>query len=415
MTAASEGGRGERRKLMLSLAANAATRIPGAAGILLFLPLVREGLGVAQYAALLTALALGGAMTFVFGGVGIAARRMIGEAHGARDYAAQADAFHSLLLVSIVLGTGVALVVIAWQWWTTVSGVLMLVALIPVASATTNLFDNVRAAYNEHYVTAGIQFAVQMTLYAAGIEISAFSRNPLLAGLVIGGGSMIASIIAGLALLRAHPALRGGCPRRVRMVVGHATGAGLADGLLMGGLALAVVLVAARADPVLGAWFATIVRLFQTFLAPVLLVLLPIGSYLRMGWESRDPASRRRVVMASFASGVAYGTVVALALAVMAAFYMGRVLGLPAPATSVSIAVFALLGAIVLYKSYTSIAFLLLDLRHLAIGSTAIVAASFAVAALPVGVACALIGYAMVTTLGLLLLTGDSVRRYRGG
>lgn len=409
------GGTGdERQKLMLSLAANAATRIPGAAGILLFLPLAREGLGVAQYAALLAALSLGGAVTFVFGGVGITARRMIGAAHGAHDHTAQAEAFQSLVLLSLVLGIAAALVVVAWQWWTAAPSVLMLVALIPVASAAANLFDNVRAAYNEHYVTASIQFAVQLTLYAAGIGIGVFARDPLLVGLVMGGGSMIASVLAGVSLLRAHPALRGRRPRQMRAVITQVTGAGLADGMLMSGLALAVVLVEARADPALGAWFATIVRLFQTFLAPVLLVLLPVGSYVRMGWGSRDAASRRRVVVTSFAGGLAYGTVVALALATMTGFYIGRVMGLDAPAMQVSVAVFALLGTIVLYKSYTSIAFLLLDLRHLAIGSAAVVATSFAVAALPLSVATALIGYAVVTAVGLLLLTADSVRRYRG-
>ena len=58
----------EQRKLALSLATNFATRIPGAVGVLWFLPLLRYGLGTDPYSALLAALALGNSASALRGG-----------------------------------------------------------------------------------------------------------------------------------------------------------------------------------------------------------------------------------------------------------------------------------------------------------------------------------------------------------
>lgn len=404
----------ERRRLALSLVANAATRIPAAIGVLLFLPLARAGLGVADYAAMLAALALGGAATFVFGGIGIAARRMIGAAHDAGDDAAQGDAFGSLLAIDAILLAFASIGVIAWQAVHGAAPALLFVALIPVLAAAANLFDSVRAAYNEHYVTATVQFVVQTVLYALGIGVAIFARDIVLSAMVIGGGNLIASLIAGVLLVRAHPALRRVGSGRLRGAAVQSGGAGIADGLLMSGLALAVVVVELRGDAVTGAWFATMVRLFQTFLSPVLLILVPVASYLRIGWDQRPPASRCRVLRLAMAGGAVYGVLAGVGLALAAELYVVRILDLSAPGSVVALSVFALFGAIVLYKSYTSIAFVLIELRHLALGSAAVVAASFVLAMAMPDIGAALLAYASVTAAGLAVLVADSARRYRG-
>ena len=70
----------EQRKAILSVGMSLLTRLPGLAGLLLFLPLVRFGLGAAGYADLLSGMALGMA-AFSSGGIALIRRRMIGEAY----------------------------------------------------------------------------------------------------------------------------------------------------------------------------------------------------------------------------------------------------------------------------------------------------------------------------------------------
>ena len=53
----------EQRKLIYSLGANFMTRVPGAVGVLWFLPLLRFGLGTADYASLLASMSLSAGRT----------------------------------------------------------------------------------------------------------------------------------------------------------------------------------------------------------------------------------------------------------------------------------------------------------------------------------------------------------------
>src|SRR5207245_15232 len=82
-----------------------------------------------------------------------------------------------------------------------------------------------------------------------------------------------------------------------------------ADGFLMATLSLSVVWLQAAAVPATSAWFATIVRLFQTLLTPVILVLLPLSSYIRILWQAKSAAQQPAVTKRTLFIGNVYAVV----------------------------------------------------------------------------------------------------------
>ena len=128
------------------------------------------------------------------------------------------------------------------------------------------------------------------------------------------------------------------------------------------------------------AWFATEVRLFQTFLVPVVLLLLPLSSYIRILWNSKSAEQRHAFARATLAIGVGYGALVATALFLASHLYVELLLHLPTPGSLLEVLpVFLLFGAIVAYKSYSSIAYMVLeDSAYLSTCTTIVVALAVA-------------------------------------
>ena len=116
----------EQRKLLFSLGANFLTRVPGAIGLLWFLPLLRFGLGTDDYANLLTSMALGSAAAFLSGGFSVVGRRLIGEAYSGGDRAGEADGFASLVVANVA-ALSVALAIIAAYCWVRGAGTVFLI------------------------------------------------------------------------------------------------------------------------------------------------------------------------------------------------------------------------------------------------------------------------------------------------
>lgn len=361
MSARLDGTYPERRKLLFSLGTNFLTRIPGAIGILWFLPLLRFGLGTDDYAKLLTAMALGSAAAFLFGGFSLVGRRLIGEAYANGDREGEAAGVASLFVANAV-ALGVALSIIAVYCMVSNSSTdFVVVAALSSFGLFLTTFDNVRSAYNEHYVTATLQFGLQGAVYAVGFLVSATRHSVILASLVVQSHYMLASLITFTLLLRNRPYLMGGRPVVVWPVARQGTILAVADGLMMATLSLAVVWLQSSASSADAAWFATIIRLFQTFLVPVVLLLIPLSSYIRISWNGKSIAQQRSFAKATLSIGLGYGAVVAVALLGASQFYVGFLLHLPAPGGFLRILpCFLLFGAIVAYKSYSSIAYLVL-------------------------------------------------------
>ena len=102
---------------------------------------------------------------------------------------------------------------------------------------------------------------------------------------------------------------------------------------MMATLSLSVVWLQTSASSTTSAWFATMVRLFQTFLVPVILLLIPLSSYIRILWNGKSVAQQQAFAKATLFIGLCYGAIVAVALLLVSRFYVGLLLHLPAPGT----------------------------------------------------------------------------------
>jgi hypothetical protein len=373
----------EQRKLLFSLGTNFLTRIPGAVGVLWFLPLLHFGLGTDDYASLLSSLALGSAAAILAAGFSLVGRRLIGEAYGNGDRQGEANAFASLVVANAA-ALCLALAIVAAYWSTRGIGTAALaVATIPAFAAFLNTFDNVRMAYNEHYVTAMLQLVLQVTIYGIGFSLPATRHNLILGAVVLQGHYLAASLITLALLVRNRPYLIGGRPIVAWRVARDGTLLAIADGCLMATLSLSVVWLQNSASTTASAWFATMVRLFQTLLVPVILLLTPLSSYVRLLWNAKSVAQQQTFTMITLWIGLGYGAIVAVALLVASRLYVGGALNLPEPGSILQILpIFLLFAAIVAYRAYSSIAYLVLqETAHLASWTTAATGTSVVLAA----------------------------------
>lgn len=362
----------EQRKLALSLATNFATRIPGAVGVLWFLPLLHFGLGTDLYAALLAAIALGNSVSSLRAGLVVIGRRMIGEAYSCGDRVREADGFMSLLVAGLgALAAGLAIIFL-YCWWRESDMSILIVSAIPVVSSFLNTFDNVRAAYNEHYVTATIQTCLQVGLYTIGLTVPATRESVVFASLILQGSYMIASFLTFLLLIRERSYLLTGNPVAVWPIVRDGTIISVADGFTLASLGMAVVWLQAAADDQTSAWFATVVRLFETLLVPVVLTVMPLSSYIRIRWNDHSTAQQRKLTQVTLAVGIGYGVAVAIGLFAATRIYVSQLLHLSQPGGLLSILpCFLLFTAIVAYRTYSLVAYAVSDQsRHLSYWST---------------------------------------------
>jgi hypothetical protein len=349
---------GEKRKLLLSVGTAFLTRIPGAIGLVWFLPLLRFSMGTDLYSSLLSAIALGGAASFLAGGFHVVGRRMIGESYGDSNQAAEADAFMSTLVVNVI-ALAIALGIVGAYCWISHATInYLIVAGLSVFQISVQMFDNVRSAYNENYVTSILLIIFQSIAYAIGFLVPESREYVVLAILVLGAPYMITSIVTCAMLLRDKPYLMAGTPLAITLVARQGFMLAVADGFLFATLSLSVVWLQRTASVDTAAWFATIVRLFQTFLVPISLLMLPLSSYIRLRWNDTSMMHQQRYTKATVAIGVVYGAIVSLALFAASQFYVGRMLHLPVPH---DVSIFFLFGAIVAYRSYSSVAYVVLN------------------------------------------------------
>lgn len=352
----------EQRKLLLSLGTNFATRIPGSIGVLCFLPLLRFGLGTDNYAKLLAASALGTAATFLSGGFNFVGRRLVGQAYSAGDRRGEAAACASLSVANGASLLFAFIVIISYCSAVGAGAAFLIAAALAAITAFLNTFDDVRAAYNEHYVTATLLIILQLISYAFGFLVP-FTREHLVVGaFVIASPYQFASLFALMLLLRRRSYLIGGSWKFVWRIIREGTVYALADGLLTATLSLAIVWLETMGSAQPAAWFATLVRLFQIFLVPVTLLLLPLSSYIRIIWNTSGPEKQRAFASITLMMGLGYGALVGVALLFVSQLYIGGLLHLSAPENLLHVVpCFVLFASIVAYRTYSSIAYLVFD------------------------------------------------------
>jgi len=358
----------EQRKLILSLIANLGTRIPGLAGLLFLIPLFRYGLGVVEYESLLASIALGTVGGFLLNGFSLIGRRAIGEAYARRDQVAEAQIFRNLASISLIALLLSIVVIILYSRFFDVS-INPYIASMTMFLLFTNMFDNVRAAYNEHYVTAFFLLSFQIIMYALAIFVAIFQKNLILAALVLQGPGICASIIALILLIVKRPYLLRRGPIAIGSMIRSGMLLSLADGMLLFMLNVLVVVIAAAAAPTTSAWFATLVRLFSSLLIPAVLLLTPLASYIRIIWVGKTARQKVFIINCAFASSVIYSALITAGLPLLSYFYIQKLLNLPEISSHLGvISIYTLMAAIVIYRVFSSIAYMVLNSQRISYG-----------------------------------------------
>lgn len=408
----------QQRQLLLSLFANFATRVPGLAGVLFFLPRLKAQIGLEPFATVMAAIALGGIATFVMGGIGYVARRLVGDAFSRHDTAAEADAVRGILDVALMAALLCSLGIVGYGLLRGSSAVFYAGALASAVAVLVQQQDGVRAAYNEHYVTAIIQVILQAVTYAVVLLVLPRSAYSALLGVAVITGPMIATSLLSLAdLLRRRRYLLHGRPHLRRQIVREGVMIGFGEGLLMASLGFVILYLDFVGAVAASAWYATTLRLFTVVLVPVVLILAPLSSYIRLIWNGCTPVRQQIIIFATLIVSLIYSLFVGGAMIVLSRLYVGGTMHIAEPGSPAqTLAIFAMFTAVVVFKSYASVAFVVLDSRRVSLSAMigTLAALSVGVAAMPwlrpIG---AVSAFALALTITIVAITVADAMRFR--
>ena len=351
--------------------------------VFVILPLVSRSLGTAAYGELLSATALGSLFTLPFGGINAVGRRILASAFGAKDRIGQANSFMTTtaLLAVVAIAASALMVGATANSWS--KPVFIFASLLPILVGFFNVFDNARASFNEHYVTAAFQLISQIVVYSLVFFIGLPPGGVILAALALQSPFLLASAATLAALLIQRPYLRSGKVTGVRQMVAPTLGVVLADGALGSLLNLSVYWLKAAGNAEMAAWVGTFLRLFQSFLAPALLILFPLTTYISMRWAHMT-AQRQIVLYKVFISaGLIYGLLVGCAMAFGGPLYINHMFKLSAHGDNIDVlALSVFLGAIVAQKSYTMLLYAVSEARFVSFGTAVISAVGIGAAAI---------------------------------
>lgn len=403
-------------KLGASLGMNLFAKIPGLATPLAVLPAANAALGSENYGRLLATLAIGAAATIMFGGVNAAGRRELGQAIAIANGDDEATAFWTAVLSAVIilalsaLAVGGAIVLISdFTVW-------VLVGILPLVGAFLNTFDNLRAAYNEHYVTAGLQAVIQTAFVFAFLAFGLPEGSVVVAALALVAPYALASLGTFVLILMERPYLVATAPRfRFRRFVGRATVASLSDGLVPVVVNLELFLLSALNADVVAAWFGTIYRLFNTLVAPLMLVLLPISTFSGLRWWTLSPSRRLRTICLFALAGLGYGVVVSCMMATVGYLYIRGAFTLGAHTTwSDHAMVCVLFLGIIAHKSYGMLILSFDTPRFFAVATTVVTIIALALAVLAMHLLPVLVGidcFAVFLGSGLIMVLLFDLRR----
>jgi hypothetical protein len=363
----------ERRRLLASLVFNFVAKVPGIAAVFIILPLVSQSLGTAIYGELLSALALGSAFTLPFGGINAVGRRLLGVAVGAKDKREQANVFVTTTFSITVVACVVSVIMVGTTASSWSKPVFVLVSLLPVIAGVLNAFDNIRASFNEHYITAVFQLIFQTGIYG-GVYILGLSQGSiLLAGLVLQSPYLLASLATLIYLLIQRSFLLTGKIESVFRMVIPAIGVTLADGSLTLLLNLSVYWLKLAGHAEFAAWVGTFARLFQSFMSPVLLVLFPVTTYISIRWRQMTPQRQLLLHKLFLLLGCTYGLAVGGAMAIAGPYYIDHMFKLTVHGDAIDVLALSLfMGAVIAQKSYAMLLYAVSEARFVSFGSAVV-------------------------------------------
>jgi hypothetical protein len=364
----------ERRRLLASLFFNFVAKVPGIAAVFVVLPLISRGLGTSDYGELLSALALGASFGLPFGGINAVCRRLLGTAVGAGDKREQANVFATNSMFVLVVAVVGSIIMIAATGRSWSRPIFIAVTLLPVIASFFNVYDNIRASYNEHYVTALFQLVFQILVYTGIYLVGVSPGAVLLSGMVIQSPYFLASMATLILLLAQRPYLLRGRVSNVVGVAVPAVGVTLADGSLTLILNLSVYYLSVAGSTGYAAWEGTMVRLFFTFMSPAVLILFPVTTYVSMRWQQLTVERQIGLHKLFLVLGCGYGLLVGAILGVGGPFYIDRMFKLSVNGdTTDVIAISLFMAAVLAQKSYAMLLYAVTEARFVSYG-TAVVA-----------------------------------------
>jgi hypothetical protein len=371
----------DRIRLFASLTFNFLSKVPGLVSIFLILPMISRELGAAVYGELLSALALGSAFTLPFGGINAVGRRLLAAAVGAKDQTRQANVFATTTFLMGTVASAAAIIMVLTTAYSWTAPAFVLISLLPIFSMLCNVFDNMRAGFNEHYVTALLLLIFQSGIYALVYALGLPKGNVTVAGLAIQAPFFLSSLATAILLISKRPFLRSGRIVDVRPMLAPAIGVTLADGSLATALNLSVYWLNASGSATMAAWVGTFARLFQSFLSPVLLIMFPITTFISMRWKSMQPLKQVRLHKLFIFIGFAYGGIVGTAMAFGGPLYIDRMFKLTVQGGGIDIFALSLfMGAMIAQKAYTLLLYAVSEARFISYGTAVVVMLGMSIA-----------------------------------
>jgi hypothetical protein len=372
----------DRLRLLASLGFNLLGKLPGIVALFVILPLVSRSLGTALYGELLSAMALGSVFTLPFGGIYVVGRRLLASAVGAKNAAGQANAFVSTTSLTAMVGISASIIMVVATQHSWSRPVFVYISLAPILISFFNVFDNMRASYNEHYITAAFQLISQTIIYGCAYYVGLPNGSITVAALVLQTPFLLASAATLIVLLVQRPYLLKGKIEGTSQMIAPALGVVMADGALAVLLNLSVYWLKLAGSAEMAAWVGTFVRLFQSFLSPVLLILFPITSYISMRWSNMTAQRRLFLYRAFILIGLAYGLIVGCAIAFAGPFYINHMFELTRRGDSIDVLALSLfLGAIIAQKTYTMLLYAVSEARFVSYGTAGTAVLGIAAAA----------------------------------
>jgi hypothetical protein len=335
----------DRLQLFLSLLFNGISKLPAILMVTSILPLIKNSLGLVGYNSFLAALAFGGFFTLAFGGVNTVARRLVGARFAQGDETGQADAFLSAAAVmgGVALIAALLIVVLSLTVFSrTMLPSATVCSLLLIIGSGLNYFDNVRAAFNEHYVTAGLLFTFQLVIYVFVIVVHPGIGGMIMAGLIIYLPNMLTSAVQVSLLLVRRSYLLSGSLKIVPDVLRGSLVFSVGEGALSGAISLSVFYLSSYGSPSEGAWYGTLVRLFQSVSTPLMLVMFPISAFVATKWSKLSAHRRDRLITLSLASGFLYGGIVAFGIAIGSKAFLQKLYHIAPMGSSLEVAAISL-------------------------------------------------------------------------
>jgi O-antigen/teichoic acid export membrane protein len=219
-----------------------------------------------------------------------------------------------------------------------------------------------------------------------------------------------------LLLLIRRPYLLRGTLRVVPEILRGSFVFSIGEGALFGAINASVFFLSSYGSPSEGAWYGTFVRLFQTVMSPLLLVMLPLSAFVATKWPGLSAQKRIRLIRWSLVLGFFCGGVCALALAIGSQSFLRHFYHITPIASSLQVAAISIFFmGIMSEKAYGMIIFAIDNGRFLSLGTFVAVLIAAAAAA-SVSAWCTplqILGtFGFVGGLGLLAaISGDLLRR----